>query len=225
MRRLFVLALGFALIFPLVSAHAQDSGVVPGDDCNIGDHNKVSQYGGQDTGGTINTMICDGYHWQSLTTTRMVNKVPHVGIGTTNPHEALEVNGGIALTGANATLKDVGGYLGIAFKNVTMMAVANIIQVLAPIRIDNYLSFNPGAYALFPGGIWDAKGRIGLNTTTPKTLLDVNGVMKLRLNAKEPVPCSPDYQGAIAMTREARMCACNAANAWVDLNSDAVCIW
>ena len=75
------------------------------------------------------------------------------------------------------------------------------------------------------GPVANAKGRIGLNTTTPKTLLDVNGVMKLKLNTKEPVPCGPDYQGALAMTREARMCACNSANAWVDLNSEAVCIW
>jgi hypothetical protein len=225
MRHIVVFALLLALFFPAASAGAQERGVVPGDMCPVSDLNKVFQDGGPATGGSVHLLVCDGYHWQTLSTWRMVNKTAHFGIGTVNPHEALEVNGNIAMTGANATLKDVGGYLGFAFKNVTVMAIANIIQILAPMRIDNYLSFNPGAYALFPGGIWDAKGRIGLNTLTPKTLLDVNGIMKLKLNDKQPVACGPDYQGAIAMTREARMCACNSANAWVDLNSSAVCIW
>ncbi len=225
MRRLSSLALALVFFLAVSTAQAQEKGVVPGDFCPVGDLHKVYQDGGVQTGGDVHLMVCDGAQWQPLSTWRYFDKGPHLGLGTTNPHEMLELNGNLLFTGANSMLADAGGYLGIKFKNVTMLAIANIVQVIAPIRIDSFLSFNPGAYVLFPNGIWDAKGRVGLGTQTPKALLDVNGLVKLKLNDREPAPCKPDLQGSLALTREARMCACNASNIWVDLNSENACIW
>jgi hypothetical protein len=42
--------------------------------------------------------------------------------------------------------------------------------------------------------------RVGIDTTTPKATLDVNGYAKLAINAAAPVTCGATYEGSVAYT-------------------------
>jgi formylglycine-generating enzyme required for sulfatase activity len=58
-------------------------------------------------------------------------------------------------------------------------------------------------------------GNVGINTLTPQTTLDINGVMRLAVYEAEPFACDTNHSGAITLTTAFKTCVCNGSE-WVE---------
>ncbi len=68
-------------------------------------------------------------------------------------------------------------------------------------------------------------GNVGIQTGNPNATLDINGYAKLKKYTSEPTVCNLSKDGAIALTSQYKLCACNGSS-WVqtaDGTSD--CTW
>ncbi len=72
-----------------------------------------------------------------------------------------------------------------------------------------------------------ASGNVGIATTTPVATLDINGYMKLKMNTSQPVVCSANYAGSIAVASSYMTCICNGiTNSWINIaSSTQACSW
>lgn len=72
-----------------------------------------------------------------------------------------------------------------------------------------------------------ATGNVGVGTSTPKTTLDINGVMRLAVNGTVPFACAPDKNGAFALTSAFTTCVCKGSSStWVRTTDGTTgCTW
>lgn len=127
--------------------------------------------------------------------TRMViTPLGYVGIGTAEPTAALHVTS--ESTGPAVQISNTGtGYALAVGSNGVVTAGTAILGT-------------------------DSNAKVGIRTTTPKATLDVNGTARLAKYAAEPHPCTPEYDGTIALTGQRKLCVCD-GSAWVLAAKDA----
>ncbi|MEZ4294212.1 MAG: hypothetical protein R3B70_04485 [Polyangiaceae bacterium] len=66
---------------------------------------------------------------------------------------------------------------------------------------------------------------VGIETTTPKATLDVNGTARLARYGAPPLSCDQAHDGTIALTSKHMTCVCDGTN-WVRTSDGATaCIW
>jgi len=68
-------------------------------------------------------------------------------------------------------------------------------------------------------------GKVGIGTTNPQAMLDINGYAKLAVQTAAPATCASANKGAFAMTTHNGLCFCN-GSAWNKVESPATaCTW
>jgi len=84
------------------------------------------------------------------------------------------------------------------------------------------LATTSGNITMMPGGT----GKVGVGTTSPQATLDVNGYIKLKTNAAQPVACTASDKGSIAYTSTTNyLCFCN-GTAWNQVHAPSTaCTW
>jgi hypothetical protein len=70
-------------------------------------------------------------------------------------------------------------------------------------------------------------GNVGIGTTAPQATLDVNGYMRLKANASQPVVCGSTNDNVLASTSRHTLCICNGStSSWVSVNDGTTaCTW
>ena len=164
----------------------------------------------------------------------------NVGIGTTSPTSALQING-VYEGGNDIFTVNVGQNQGLnvdEWGNVDayFLYVGNIATgwddnvstyaISSEDGSDLYLTTDSTGTGnnnilLIPQGT----GKVGIGTTTPQATLDVNGYAKLLPQTAAPATCTSTNKGAIAMTTNNGLCFCN-GSAWNKVESPATaCAW
>lgn len=159
-------------------------------------------------------------------TTRMsISGAGYIGIGTTAPQAPLHLNPAIngagpassgitPSTGIVARLANQGGATldhGMLSSGTQWFQATNVADQSATYQI-----------LLNPNG-----GAVGINTLTPQTSLDVNGVMRLAKYSSQPIACTATVDGAIALTSTYMTCVCKGGTStWVrTADGSTACSW
>jgi len=192
------------------------------------------RYGGNDT--SANYFTIQGVSNVDYLTINNGN----IGIGTTLPTSALQING-VYEGGNDIFTVNVGQNQGLnvdEWGNVDayFLYVGNIATgwddnvstyaISSEDGSDLYLTTDSTGIGnnnilLIPQGT----GKVGVHTTNPQATLDVNGYAKLLPQTSAPATCASANKGAIAMTTNNGLCFCN-GSAWNKVESPATaCAW
>lgn len=117
-------------------------------------------------------------------------------------------------------------------KNIAIGFAAghNLVNSSYDILIGNHTRASKGAphYYLDIGNVISADlkhGMVGIGTAAPRATLDIDGALRLAVNASPPVACTGDTAGSVALTKQSRMCACDGIR-WIFADrSKASCSW
>lgn len=146
-----------------------------------------------------------------------INSRGNVGVGTTSPGTDSELH--IYKTGANADIRlesSVGSALFDIFESGTTHGFWG--YTTAP--------FLFATNALERMRI-DGAGNVGIGTTAPQAMLDVNGDIRLAKRTSEPEPCTLTIDGRISLTSNYTTCVCKGTTlTWVRTSDGSTaCAW
>lgn len=158
----------------------------------------------------------------------------NVGIGTTNPTAKVQVSTSINTT---ALILDGSNYsaggqqVRLDFTNGgsahTYSRIAN--ETGSPAWSgDLVFATNPGTTqgsALYERMRITNSGNVGIGTSTPSGTLHISGTAFMSRYAAQPVACSGSYNGLLAMTSTARLCACDGSSWKYADGTGNACSW
>lgn len=146
-----------------------------------------------------------------------------VGIGTMSPGAKLEVAGQVKITGgtpgSGKVLTSDGSGL------ATWQAPSSSGSTPAGSASEVQFRSSASAFGANSNFVWDnTNGRLGIGTSTPQATLDVNGIVKLKINNTEPVNCNGTTQGTLALDANTNLCVCTNTG-WKQANTNNSCQW
>lgn len=197
---------------------------VAGDACAVKDQFLIT--GGTQSGESV--LLCNGAVWNSV----IASKSGNVGIGTSSPGRLLTVQGN--LNGFPFALLEIvnsavgnASYAEMAFtgnQRSYFVGTANSSETATGVPNKFFIwDHKARKYRL----VIDSFGNFGIGTTDPRATLDVGGYMRLAKNSAEPVSCSGNNDGAIALTHGYTLCICRGgSSSWVKANDGVnACKW
>lgn len=129
-----------------------------------------------------------------------------VGIGTTDPVRPLQVH---LATDQNIAIAG----------NTTLSSGALIYSMT-----DDNTAYKPMELAASQFDF--TQGNVGIGTTSPVALLDVNGTFHIKKYSAAPATCSASIDGAIALTHVYTLCVCKSGTGWVTAaTGSTTCSW
>jgi hypothetical protein len=152
----------------------------------------------------------------------------NVGIGTSSPVGALHVVG----TDPAATGKGLVMFDGTARVSVQLNAASGFNQLVAKdsgSSLPFYLTNSNGPLVFRADSSAEVMrltgGNVGIGTTAPSGTLHISGTAFMTRYSGQPVACSANYNGLLAMTSTARLCACDGSSWKYADGTGNACAW